>query len=169
MRKSSRAGRGFGRLGLVSLALAACLASGACTSGDGEAGGDGPEAQEASEAAGGAEEPKPYAMIDPALQPFREDFEAGYGQVRLIAVVAPTCGSCLQNARAIIEEVLPNVPEGSVDTYVVWSSILVTDVEPRARRRVEGTRQPADQALLGRDCAGGPSVRPVATGAGQGL
>lgn len=126
------------------IAFALCMAlTGCANEGDSPSDQTGDRASEAAEGAGAGS--GGYAIIDPALQPFRKDFEAGYGRVRLIAIIAPTCGSCLQNARAILDEVLPNLPEGSIDTYFVWSSVLVTDVEPRAVRRVRELDGPGVQ------------------------
>lgn len=90
-----------------------------------------------------ASDPEGYSRIDAALQPLREHFEASFGRPRLVAVVAPTCGNCVQNALAIAEGLLPSLQRDDLEVFFVWSSILVTDVEPRAVRRIEEFSHPA--------------------------
>lgn len=72
--------------------------------------------------------------VDVSMQPLRRDFEADQGAVRFILVVAPSCGSCLGAVDEIFSHLLPKVRDPDLEVYIVWSSVLVTDVKPRASK-----------------------------------
>lgn len=71
--------------------------------------------------------------LDYAFQPFRRDFEQAEGRVRLVCVVAPTCGNCNAAAIEINGELLYRLRDlEDLEVYMVWTSVLPTDVFPRA-------------------------------------
>lgn len=72
-------------------------------------------------------------LLDPAFQPFRRDFEEAAGKVRLVMVVAPTCGECNIHTFEIHDQMLHRVKDEDLAVFVLWCSVLPTDVEPRAR------------------------------------
>ncbi|MFN8549359.1 MAG: hypothetical protein U0527_15660 [Candidatus Eisenbacteria bacterium] len=82
---------------------------------------------------GGRRGGDPLAILDPAFQPFRRDFEEAAGKVRLVLVVAPTCGECNVHTFEIHDQLLHRVKDDDLAVFVLWCSILPTDVEPRAR------------------------------------
>lgn len=84
-------------------------------------------------------------ILDPAFQPFRRDFEEAAGKVRLVLVVAPTCGECNENTFEIHDQLLYRVKDEDLALFVVWNSILPTDVEPRARQNVQRWTDPRGQ------------------------
>lgn len=94
---------------------------------------------------GGKETAAPAQLtpLDKALQPLRRDFEAARGKVRLVAIVAPTCGHCGLGVRALSTQLLPEFQEGEIEVFVVWNGIVPADVELGARRFSERYLHPA--------------------------
>lgn len=85
-------------------------------------------------------------VVDPAFQPLRRDFEEAAGKVRLVCVVAPTCGNCNQAMGEINGEVLYRLrDEEDLRVFVVWTSVMPTDVTPRAIRAAERVNDPRCQ------------------------
>ena len=75
----------------------------------------------------------PLLLLDPAFQPFRRDFEEAAGKVRLVMVLAPTCGECNEHAFEVHDQLLYRVKGEDVAVFLLWNSVLPTDVETRAR------------------------------------
>ncbi len=84
----------------------------------------------------------PYAVLDKAFQPLRRDFEDADGKVRLVGIVAPTCGECIENAAAIDQRLLPTIPGEEFEVFLVWVCATPPDVEVRTRALVEKYADP---------------------------
>jgi hypothetical protein len=84
----------------------------------------------------------PYAVLDKALQPLRRDFEDADGKVRLVGIVAPTCGECIQDAVVIDEQLLPAIPGEEFEVFLVWVCAVSPDVEVRTRALAERFADP---------------------------
>jgi hypothetical protein len=84
----------------------------------------------------------PYAALDKAFQPLRRDFEDGDGKVRLVGIVAPTCGDCIDDVSAIDAQLLTAVPSEEFEVYLVWVCSIPPDVEVTARRLAEKYANP---------------------------
>jgi hypothetical protein len=84
----------------------------------------------------------PYAVLDKAFQPLRRDFEDGDGKVRLVGIVAPTCGECIDYAAAVDERLLPQVPGEDFEVFLVWVCAVPPDVEVNARANAERYANP---------------------------
>lgn len=85
---------------------------------------------------------KPYAVLDKALQPVRRDFEGMDGKVRLVGIVAPTCGDCLEIGTAIDERLLPSIPTEDFQVFLIWVTSVPPDVEVGARAQAERLADP---------------------------
>jgi hypothetical protein len=90
----------------------------------------------------GRGEELPYAVLDKALQPLRRDFEDADGKVRLVGVVTPTCGDCIEMATDIDERLLPAIAAQDFVVFLVWTCHVPPDVEPGARRCAEKFANP---------------------------
>lgn len=90
---------------------------------------------------GGGDPDWGFADVDAAMQPLREDFEAGYGNVRVVAVVSPTCGSCLDNCEQLYNSVDWFI-ENDVEVLFVWGAPMPTDTHIRCQQAVD--RYPSD-------------------------
>ncbi len=84
----------------------------------------------------------PYVDLDKAFQPLRRDFEAGDGRVRLVAILAPTCGECVDNVAAIDAQLLPAVPGDDFEAFLVWVCSSPPDVAAATRRFAERYADP---------------------------
>ncbi len=80
--------------------------------------------------------------LDLALQPLRREFEEASGKVRLVAIVAPTCGHCQEAVDLIHAELLTQITSEDLEIFIVWVSILPTDVRSRALRVLERWTDP---------------------------
>jgi hypothetical protein len=84
----------------------------------------------------------PYAVLDKAFQPLRRDFEDGDGRVRLVGIVSPTCGECIDNVAAIDERLLPAIPGEGLEVFLVWACTIPADVEVGTRKLAERYADP---------------------------
>ena len=84
----------------------------------------------------------PYAVLDKAFQPLRRDFEDADGKVRLVGIVAPTCGECIDFAAAIDQMLLPAIPGEDFEVFLVWVCVVPPDVDVRARALAEKYADP---------------------------
>lgn len=84
----------------------------------------------------------PYALLDKAFQPLRRDFEDADGKVRIVGLVAPTCGECIANVVALDNQLLPAVPGEDLEVLLVWVCAVPPDVEVRARALSERFADP---------------------------
>lgn len=83
-----------------------------------------------------------YESLNLALQPLRRDFESYYGQIRIVAVVAPTCGACLENCNRLYDAVLPWAEKNDAEILIIWGSVMPTDTEIRCAERVATLESP---------------------------
>lgn len=100
-------------------------------------------------AAGCGREGKPRAAnedavvdLDRSFQPLRLDFEGAAGKVRLIGIVGPTCGHCLESLTAIHGRLLERVSGRDFEVFIVWSAVMPADVRVRARQHAERWADP---------------------------
>jgi hypothetical protein len=84
----------------------------------------------------------PYAVLDKAFQPLRRDFEDADGKVRLVGIVAPTCGECIDDAAAIDQRLLPAIPGEDFEVFLIWVCVVPPDVDVRARALAEKYADP---------------------------
>lgn len=85
----------------------------------------------------------PLHVLSPSYQPLRRDFEEAAGKVRLVVVAAPTCGKCIAATMdEIHDRILRRIQSEDLAVFVIWTSILPTDVESRARLRAERWTDP---------------------------
>jgi len=80
--------------------------------------------------------------LDRSFQPLRLDFEGAAGKVRLVGIVGPTCGHCLENLTAIHGRLLERVPGRDFEVFIVWAAVLPADVRVRARQHAERWADP---------------------------
>ncbi|MCA9756820.1 MAG: hypothetical protein KDA27_13535 [Candidatus Eisenbacteria bacterium] len=83
-----------------------------------------------------------YKKLNLALQPLRKDFEDHYGQRRVVALVAPTCGSCIEHAGRIYDAVRPWAEENDGEIFIIWGSVSPTDTEIRCAERAQELTSP---------------------------
>lgn len=121
----SAAGPRFGAILIAAAAVLTLGGVGGCgDQGKSRAGGDG------------------YEKLDLALQPLRRDFESYFGQIRVVVVVAPTCGACIETTERIEAAVRPWAEANDAEIFVVWGSVTPTDTEIRCAERVKGMSSP---------------------------
>jgi hypothetical protein len=84
----------------------------------------------------------PYAVLDKAFQPLRRDFEDADGKVRLVGILGPTCGDCIDFAAAIDQRLLPAIPGEDFEVFLIWVAVVPPDVDVRARALAEKYADP---------------------------
>jgi hypothetical protein len=84
----------------------------------------------------------PYEVLDKAFQPLRRDFEDADGKVRLVGIVTPTCGECIENVAAVDQRLLPAIPGEDLEVFLVWVCTVPPDVEVRTRTLAETYADP---------------------------
>ena len=74
-------------------------------------------------------------ILDDALAPLKQQFNADTSRARVLALFSPTCGGCLYGAQALQHEARAN-PKlgGNVQLLVVWMPMLETDNEREAQK-----------------------------------
>ncbi len=80
--------------------------------------------------------------LDRSFQPLRLDYEGAAGKVRLVGIVGPTCGKCLDNLNAIHGRLLDQIDSPDFELFIVWTSVLPADVRVRARQHAERWADP---------------------------
>jgi hypothetical protein len=68
----------------------------------------------------------PLVQLDPALEPFLRDFNSDRERTRFVAVLSPTCESCIEGARAI-KRTLAGFDPKALSVYIVWTPMLAHD------------------------------------------
>jgi hypothetical protein len=76
-------------------------------------------------------------VLDKAFQPLRTDFEAEGGKVRLVGVVTPSCGDCNASVQDIQTMLLSRIKSEDFEVFMIWTSIMPSDVQPRAEKAAE--------------------------------
>jgi hypothetical protein len=98
------------------------------------------DALRARAAASGAD--APHEVIDGDGQPFRDAFNAGVGTVRVVMLVSPTCGYCLEGARSVHQALTASLADAATDVavHVAWVPVLQAEAAhvPLATRFVSG-------------------------------
>lgn len=74
------------------------------------------------------------ALLDGALQPLREDFEAAYGKYRLVVVLSSSCSHCMEHLQNLVSGGLDTLLQDGVEVFYVWTAILPSDTTARARK-----------------------------------
>ncbi len=67
-----------------------------------------------------------------SLGPLREMFNRTAGNIRLLALLSPTCEPCLFGARALQTAILDTYPDAPLAVSVVWLPMLQSDSEAEA-------------------------------------
>ena len=62
-----------------------------------------------------------FTTLDGEAQPFRSEFNADVGKVRLVMYVSPTCGGCLRGADQSQKHILDQIDSDDLRVYVVWA------------------------------------------------
>lgn len=75
---------------------------------------------------------RPLVQLNPALEPFVRDFNSDQERTRFVAILSPTCQSCLEGAKAIKAALGGYDPKG-LSIYVVWTPMLAGDGANAAR------------------------------------
>jgi hypothetical protein len=73
--------------------------------------------------------------ISDSLDPLKAAFNSAHDVSRLVILVSPTCGFCLQGASAVFEIVQGLGPESKLAVFVVWIDMLPADNGEAARRQ----------------------------------
>lgn len=63
---------------------------------------------------------KPYVVVGATVAPVKAAFNADAGKVRVLMVVSPTCGACLEGASEISQQVAGISQGKAVPLYVLW-------------------------------------------------
>jgi hypothetical protein len=61
-----------------------------------------------------------YAVVGDSAAAVRSAFNADAGKVRVLIVVSPTCGACLEGASEVSEQVAGINQGKTVPLYVLW-------------------------------------------------
>jgi hypothetical protein len=64
-----------------------------------------------------------------SLDPLRAAFNEGHGEYRVLALLSPTCGVCV-NGAAALGQLVGSLPSGRARTLVVWMPVIRTDLGP---------------------------------------
>jgi hypothetical protein len=101
---------------------------------------------------------RPYKMIGIGTAGLQAVFNADVGKVRVLMLVSPTCGACLNRASEVSEQ-LVNLEHGkNAAIYVVWVPRL-NGLERNVPRRYKGGRRIVGAAILGWQRSVGSAVR----------
>lgn len=73
--------------------------------------------------------------ISDSLEPLKAAFNSAQDVSRLVILVSPTCGFCLQGANTAFEIVQGLGPESKLAVFVVWIDMLPADNGEAARRQ----------------------------------
>ena len=63
---------------------------------------------------------RPYAVVGDTVVPVKAAFNADAGKVRVLMVVSPTCGACLEGASEVSQQVAEIDQGKTVPLYVLW-------------------------------------------------
>lgn len=78
-------------------------------------------------------EPKRPSLVDlSGAQEFRTLFNHDAGRIRLVLILAPSCGLCYEGARMVERYVLDAMPGQDLGVYVIWTPISKHDSRQRA-------------------------------------
>jgi hypothetical protein len=84
----------------------------------------------------------PYSVLQPGVEPLRTAFNRDAGHVRVVVLVAPTCGTCLFGVSEIQNKVLEKESSQALKVHLVWVPMfrgMERDV-PRATRQMPDPR-----------------------------
>ena len=82
---------------------------------------------------------RPHQNVGAQAQTLREAFNADAGNVRIVALVSPTCGACLRGATDI-QAVFGEIGDARLRGYIVW----VPKLDGQENNVPEATRTVAD-------------------------
>jgi hypothetical protein len=63
---------------------------------------------------------RPHTDLGPDAAPLREAFNADVGKVRVVALVSPTCGTCLRGASDMQDHVFGAIGGDRLAGFIVW-------------------------------------------------
>jgi hypothetical protein len=91
---------------------------------------------------------KPYTVLDDHGSQLRADFNRGVGTVRLLFVVDPICPTCLRGLDDMNRDLLENITDPRLKTFVVHEPVLGTARAAPWSRMAVGTDVPKAAQLL---------------------
>jgi hypothetical protein len=91
---------------------------------------------------------KPYTVLDDQASQLRADFNRGVGTVRLLFVVDPICPTCLRGLDDMNRDLLENITDQRLQTFVVHEPVLGTARAAPWSRVAVGTDVPKAAQLL---------------------
>lgn len=80
--------------------------------------------------------------LDARHAPLRERFDADVGGRRILMLASPTCASCVQSVKQVIDEVVNKVPGTDLHAYVVWLRTQPEDDAGEAARAAQKLADP---------------------------
>jgi hypothetical protein len=69
------------------------------------------------------------AVVGPNLEALRRAFDDASHDVRIVALLSPTCPVCVRGAAAL-QSVLEETPSDHLHVFIVWEPVRVTDLGP---------------------------------------
>ncbi len=93
----------------------------------------------AGRAGGGESPPQPLVQLNSGLTAFIRDFNSDRAKTRFVAILSPTCRSCLEGAKAI-KATLSGYDPKALSLYVIWTPMLEGDDAGAAGRAVLSMR-----------------------------
>ncbi len=72
--------------------------------------------------------------LEESLDPFIDRFNAAVDKTRVVALVSPTCGGCVEGARAVQKSIIEAYPNADLSVHIIWEPMLASDNERQARR-----------------------------------
>ena len=66
------------------------------------------------------ENQRPYSVVGDTAAPVKAAFNADAGKVRVLMVVSPTCGACLEGASEVSQQVAEMDRGKEIPLYVLW-------------------------------------------------
>jgi|GEM_PF-392367 len=78
-------------------------------------------------------DPRPVTILSDPGAELRSAFNRDQEKLRLVVLLSPTCGSCLNSAHIVEKYLLDAVHGDSLRVYVVWGTVLGDEKEENAR------------------------------------
>ncbi len=72
--------------------------------------------------------------LDNSLDRFIDRFNADKDKTRVVAMLSPTCGGCVEGARAVQKSIIETYPDADLSVHIIWEPMLASDNETQAKR-----------------------------------
>ena len=72
--------------------------------------------------------------LETSLDPFIDRFNNDKEKTRIVTLLSPTCGGCVEGARAVQRSIIERYPDMDLSVHVIWEPMIAGDNETEAKR-----------------------------------